>query len=166
MPYIHSFGPLIDHDSRVLILGSMPGKASLEKGQYYAHPLNKFWALVYSNFDLPPHSLYEDRIAFLKSRKIAMWDVINQCERSGSSDSKIFNPVTNDLEKLVVQHPNLKYILFNGKTAEKLFIRNIKGKISTGIAFITLPSSSPANAGVSLVQKLEKWGVIKALVNP
>jgi methylated-DNA-[protein]-cysteine S-methyltransferase len=141
----------------------MPGKASLEKGQYYAHPLNKFWLLVYSNFEVPPHPSYENRIDFLKSRRIALWDVIDQCERSGSADSKILNPVINDLENLLVQHPNLKYILFNGRTAEKLFSRNIKGKIRTSITFITLPSSSPANAGVTLAQKLEKWGVIRVL---
>ena len=166
MPYIRSFEPVIDDDSRVLILGSMPGKISLEKGQYYAHPLNKFWILVYSNFVIQPHLTYEDRISFLKTRKIALWDVINKCERSGSSDSKITNPVKNDFEKLLIQHPNLKYILFNGKTADKLFKNNICNKIRTDVAFITLPSSSPANASVSLNQKLEKWGVIKSLIKP
>jgi hypoxanthine-DNA glycosylase len=165
MPYIRSFDPLIDDDSRVLILGSMPGKISLDKGQYYAHPSNKFWILVYSNFEILPHLTYEDRISFLKARKIALWDVINQCERSGSSDSTIITPVLNDFENLLIQHPNLKYILFNGTTAENLFRKNISDIIRNDFTFITLPSSSPANAGVSLNQKLEQWGVLKSLIS-
>ena len=162
MQHIHSFDPIIDPDSRVLILGSMPGKISLEKGQYYAHPQNRFWDFIYSIFNTPINSDYEAKKAFLKSRKIALWDVIKDCQRSGSSDSKIINPVINDFASLLAQYPYIKSILFNGKKAEKLFNQNLNN--ISGIELKTLPSSSPANARISRDQKLAEWEVIKDLV--
>lgn len=164
MQHIHSFAPIIDQDSRVLILGSMPGKISLEKGQYYAHPLNKFWAFIYSTFNTQPDINYEAKQLFLKSRKIALWDVIKDCQRSGSSDSKIINPIINDFDGLFAQYPNIKSVLFNGKKAEKFFYQHLKNIPASGIKLITLPSSSPANAGISQADKLQTWSVIKDLV--
>lgn len=162
---LHSFAPIIDHDSRVLILGSMPGKISLEKGQYYAHPLNKFWTFIYSVFQTQPDTHYESKISFLKSRKIGLWDVIQDCQRSGSSDSKIINPVINDFGKLLNEHPNIKSILFNGKKAEQIFKKHQNILPVLGIQLITLPSTSPANASISQTDKLQAWSIIKVLVN-
>ena len=161
MPYIHSFDPIIDNNSQVLILGSMPGTISLEKGQYYAHSLNKFWTLIYSIFKIQPDTTYEGKISFLKSRHIALWDVIKECQRTGSSDSKIINPIINDFGTLLNQYPGIEAIFFNGKKAEQLFNKYLKDITASGIQFITLPSSSPANAGFSLNQKLAAWSVIK-----
>ena len=161
MQPIHSFKPIIDQDARVLILGSMPGKVSLAKNQYYAHPQNRFWDFIYSIFNTPIDADYEAKKAFLKSRKIALWDVIRDCQRSGSSDSKIINPIINDFSDLIARYPDIKCILFNGKKAEQVFQRYLNN--FPGIQFTTLPSSSPANASISPADKLKAWSVIKEL---
>jgi TDG/mug DNA glycosylase family protein len=165
MTVIHSFDPIIDDNSRVLILGSMPGKISLEKGEYYAHSRNTFWKLIYSIFGAQPDQTYEEKKSFLKLRKIALWDVIKECYRSGSSDSKIINPIINDFEGLLARNPNIRYILFNGKKAESLFKRNVVNITKYQIILFTLPSSSPANASISLNNKMETWSQIKELAD-
>jgi len=165
MTVIHSFDPIIDDNSRVLILGSMPGKISLEKGEYYAHSRNTFWKLIYSIFGAQPDQTYEEKKSFLKLRKIALWDVIKECYRSGSSDSKIINPIINDFEGLLARNPNIRYILFNGKKAESLFKRNVVNIAKYQIILFTLPSSSPANASISLNNKMETWNQIKELAD-
>ena len=164
MPLIHSFDPVIDENSRVLLLGSMPGRVSLEKRQYYAHPLNQFWDIVYSIFEMRPDKRYEDKIAFLKLHKIALWDVIRECERSGSADSRITNPVMNDFSHLLGQFPHIKFILFNGNTTRQLFQRHKKTFNTDQVGLIGLPSSSPAHARIKMNGKLAKWMVIKDLV--
>ncbi len=108
MPYIHSFAPIINQDSRVLILGSMPGKTSLGKGQYYSHPFNQFWTFIYSIFKLQPDTTYTAKQLSLKSRHIALWDVIKDCERSGSSDSEIINPSINDFASLFTKYSGIQ----------------------------------------------------------
>jgi hypoxanthine-DNA glycosylase len=160
---LRCFDPIIDEKARVLILGSMPGKVSLEKGQYYAHPLNRFWNFIYTIFETEPETAYEAKTAFLKSRQIALWDVIKTCQRSGSADSNIINPVINDFETLLRQHPGLKYILFNGKKAGQLFKKHLGHLSTSGLQFNTLPSTSPANAGLSREDKLKEWRVVKEL---
>jgi hypoxanthine-DNA glycosylase len=162
---IHSFDPVIDENSRVLILGSMPGQVSLAQGQYYAHPQNQFWKLIFSIFNIPPCAEYTEKTSFLKSRKIALWDVIKECQRSGSSDSKIINPVINDFGNLFIHYSNIHCILFNGKKAGQLFEKYNHNITPSGIEFITLPSSSPANAGISLNNKLEAWSRLKSLTD-
>ena len=159
---IYSFGPIVDASARVLILGSIPGKVSLEKGQYYAHPQNKFWTLIYSVYNLQPDVDYKDRIFFLRSRNIALWDVIAKCERSGSSDSNIINPVLNNFTALLNQHPNIRYVLFNGNKAAQIFKKNVNN-IRNEIRIYLLPSSSPANARMGLNDKLKLWSIIKDL---
>jgi hypoxanthine-DNA glycosylase len=165
MTELHSFNPIIDNRATVLILGSMPGEVSLQKQEYYAHPQNCFWVLIYTLFGTPTDINYEAKISFLKSRRIALWDVIQSCQRSGSLDSKIINPVINDFADLLSNHPAISTIFFNGKKAEQLFKKNLSNLVLAGIQLITLPSSSPANAGISLAQKQEAWNAIKEIVN-
>ena len=165
MTVIHSFDPIIDDNSRVLILGSMPGKISLEKGEYYAHSSNMFWKLIYSVFGAQIDQTYEEKKSFLKSKKIALWDVIKECDRAGSSDSKIINSIINDFEGLLARYPNIRYIFFNGKKAESLFKRNVVNITKYQIILFTLPSSSPANASISLNNKMETWNQIKELAD-
>lgn len=165
MAIIHSFDPIIDDNSRVLVLGSMLGKQSLEKGEYYAHPRNRFWILVYSIFGSQPDQTYKEKKAFLRSKKIALWDVIKECDRSGSSDSKIINPIVNDFEGLLARYPNIRYIFLNGRKAESLFKRNVKNITKFNVSLFTLPSSSPANSSISLNRKLEAWSLIKELAD-
>lgn len=165
MASIHSFEPVIDENSRVLILGSMPGKQSLEKSQYYAHPGNRFWMLIYSMFGAQPDQTYEGKKSFLRTKKIALWDVIKECERSGSSDSKIINPIMNDFAGLLARYPNIRYIFLNGKKAESLFKRNGEDINQYPVSLFTLSSSSPANASISWNKKLEAWNQIKELAD-
>ena len=162
MTFIHSFDPIIDDNSHVLILGSMPGKISLEKGEYYAHSSNMFWKLIYSVFGAQIDQTYEEKKSFLKSKKIALWDVIKECYRSGSSDSKIINPIINDFDGLLARYPNIRCIFLNGKKAESLFEKNVK---KCNVSFFTLPSSSPSNASICLNKKIETWSQIKELAD-
>jgi len=122
---INSFDPIIDKNSLILILGTIPGKKSLEKKEYYAYSGNKFWEIIYSIFgaDFKQSTSYVDKKEFLKSKRIALWDVLRSCNRRGSSDSKIENPQMNDFIGLFEKHPNLKHIAFNGENALIYFVR-------------------------------------------
>jgi TDG/mug DNA glycosylase family protein len=140
---IHGFAPIIDKNCRILVLGSMPGVESLRKQEYYGHPQNKFWDVIYGVFGKSPDYDYEDKKKFLLDHNIALWDVIKSCERTGSLDSKIKNVITNDFQSLLTDYPRIEHIFFNGRTAEKLYNRNFTfPEIST----LYLGSTSPAHA--------------------
>jgi hypoxanthine-DNA glycosylase len=162
---IFSFTPVIDKKARILILGSMPGSISLAKKEYYANPNNQFWPLIYAIFGVQPDSHYADRKAFLKSRKIALWDVIHKCERADSSDAKIMRPVVNDFDNLLRRYPDIKFLFFNGKKAESVFQHKVNDSIKNKVSLYTLPSSSPANARVNLDTKIKAWALIKEKYN-
>jgi len=162
---VHSIDPIVDEDARVLILGSVPGKVSLARGQYYAHPQNKFWYLIFSVFGQIPDKGYKEKVEFLKSQKIGLWDVIKECERSGSSDAEITHPLMNEVHTLLNENPNIKYVVFNGQKSEQLFNRYLKNSLEREISFFRLPSSSPANASINPDKKLEAWRLIKDLTN-
>ena len=100
MSQVKSFNPVVDEDSRVLILGSMPGVQSLKKQQYYAHQQNHFWRIMFGMFEKPVETQYDRRIAFLKSKGIGLWDTLESCHRPGSSDSDITNEKPNNFKKL------------------------------------------------------------------
>jgi hypoxanthine-DNA glycosylase len=164
MLMLHSFPPIIDDNSRVLILGSMPGEVSLQKQQYYAHPQNRFWTFVYGIFAAQPDNDYPAKKAFLLSHHIALWDVVESCQRSGSLDSKIINPTNNDFNRLLIQYPAIKTILFNGRKAAQLFSKYAYEIQKPEIQLIILPSSSPANASINQKEKLAAWLKIKELL--
>ncbi len=151
-----SFKPVIDKKSRILILGTMPGVESLEQHKYYANPRNQFWKIIYSIFKLKAPLEYSRRIAFLKSKGIALWDVLASCDRKGSSDSNINNEKANDFNKLYKQYPNITKVAFNGSKAEKLYKKLVKPNPDLKIRFVTLPSTSPANTK-SDKYKLKEW---------
>jgi hypoxanthine-DNA glycosylase len=151
------FPAVIDTQTRVLILGSLPGEASLAIAQYYGNPRNAFWRLMEgvlgaSLVPLP----YEDRLAALLSRGVGLWDVIAEAERPGSLDAAIRDPAANDLRTLIETLPNLRAVAFNGGTAAKLGGRLIGERIAT----LALPSSSPAHAARSFAQKADAWRAI------
>ncbi|WP_419320887.1 DNA-deoxyinosine glycosylase [Caulobacter sp. ErkDOM-E] len=156
-----SFPPVVDQNTRVLILGSLPGEASLAAGQYYANPRNAFWRLLETVLDAPLVTLaYEDRLATLQSRGVGLWDVVAEAERRGSLDAAILNSSANDLLALVETLPALQAVAFNGGTSAKLGMRllaSMKGRPE----LIALPSSSPAHAARSFAQKAEAWSVLK-----
>lgn len=143
---IHSFPPVVDDRSRILILGSMPGAMSLEKRHYYGNPRNRFWKIIHAVFGHEPAGGYDDDIAFLKRNSIALWDVLESCERTGSADAAIKHPRPNDILGLLRGHPAIRCVLFNGKSAEKLFRAHVGYDGLPVRAYHTLPSTSPAHA--------------------
>ena len=137
---ISSFPPIIDAQSEILILGSIPGVKSLEKQQYYAHPQNKFWKIIFELLNEEFTDDYTQRIETIKKHHIALWDVIDSCERKGSPDSEIRNEEANQIAELLEKHPNVKAIFCNGGKSYKTY-KSCWGKI-INFPFL-LPSTSP-----------------------
>ncbi len=171
MNTIVSFSPVSNKNARGLILGSMPGVESLKKNQYYAHPRNSFWYIVLKilNGDLDLN--YEERKEILKENRIALWDVLKGCVREGSLDSSIKNSsiVTNDFESFYSEHPDVRYVFFNGAKAEKEYKNSVFPKISkkyNRLEYYRLPSTSPAMARLTKEEKLSEWLIIKQKVKP
>lgn len=153
------FPPVVDAKTRVLILGSLPGEASLAARQYYGNPRNAFWRLMEGVIGAPLVPLdYEQRLATLLAHRVGLWDVIAEAERPGSLDAAIRDPAANDLLALVETLPALRLVAFNGGTAAKLGGRLIGGRVPT----LALPSSSPAHAARSFEQKAQAWGGMRA----
>ncbi|TKC83137.1 DNA-deoxyinosine glycosylase [Trinickia terrae] len=151
------FPPVVDGNTRVLVLGSLPGEVSLAHNQYYAHKQNKFWFLVGDVIERDLVGMdYQDRLDTLLGHCIGLWDVVAKAQRVGSLDSRIRNHASNDLVALVETLPNLIAIAFNGGTAAKIGMRAL-GEKADRYQFIRLPSSSPAYAVVSYQEKLADW---------
>lgn len=153
-----AFDPLVDANTRLLILGSLPGEASLTAARYYAHPRNAFWQLTGDAIgrDLVDLS-YPDRLRALRAAGVGLWDVIATAERRGSLDAAIRNPETADLNRLVNRLPALRAIAFNGATAARLGRRSLTPL--QGVTLIDLPSSSPAHAR-PLAEKQAVWSLL------
>jgi double-stranded uracil-DNA glycosylase len=154
-----SFNPITNPFAKILILGSMPGVKSLEANQYYAHPRNAFWPIMEAIFGTNAASPYAHRIMALKAANVALWDVLQQCERTGSLDSAIkpSSRIPNDFELFFQQHPHIKLVGFNGAEAEKSFNRYVLHKLNLpNMQFVRLPSTSPAYT-MSLANKVEIW---------
>jgi len=163
MPRINSFKPIEDKNAEVLILGSMPGLASLTVGQYYAHAQNAFWRILSELLQFDPASSYELRVQALKSARIALWDVLKSCAREGSLDAMIESDAqtANDFETFFGAHRKIKRIFFNGAKAAACYRRHVLGAIDVGSSsYARLPSTSPANAGMSFADKLSAWQAI------
>lgn len=155
------FPPVVDANTRVLILGSLPGEASLIARQYYGNPRNAFWRLVEGVIDTPLVPLaYEDRLAALLAHGVGLWDVIHEARREGSLDAAIRDPASNDLAALTETLPALRCVAFNGATAARLGARLIGDRVPT----VALPSSSPAHAARSLAEKAQAWSALRAFV--
>lgn len=152
---IKSFPYFIDSNTEILILGTMPGAMSLEKQEYYANPRNHFWKILYTIFDALPIDIdFEEKKEFLKSNKIGLWDVLENCERKGSLDIHIKNQKENDFGVLLKKFPTITKIIFNGKQSHAFFIKTF-GQIE-GITYFVMPSTSPANT-MSFENKLKIW---------
>lgn len=156
---INSFPSLSNPEATVLLLGTMPGVKSLEMNQYYGHPQNNFWRLVAAVFDEEIPTDYSQKKEMLLRNKIAVWDVLQACERPGSLDSAIVKEVPNDFTAFLDEHPNVRVIAFNGQKAAAFFKKHVR--LNRGYTFVTLPSTSPANAGKTFEHKLAEWNVIK-----
>lgn len=143
MPRCESFPFVADGDARVLVLGSMPGIASLRAGQYYAHPSNAFWPIVFSLWNEELASDYARRLAFARAHRIALWDAARACEREGSLDTAMRSVEFNDFAALFAFAPGIHTVLCNGAAAHALFLKSgfAQGK---GLCVYKMPSTSPA----------------------
>lgn len=157
----HEFGPYINKDSRVLILGSIPSLKSREYGFYYMHKQNRFWKVISDIFDDKIPDSLSDKKEFLRKNKIALWDVLESCDIEGSSDSSIKNPKVNDIKSLILG-TDIKYIFVTGKKAFDLY--NKYCFKSVGIEAIYLPSTSGANRQISYANLKGKYEIIKKCV--
>jgi double-stranded uracil-DNA glycosylase len=164
MLQIHSFPPIASPLSRVLILGTMPGKASLRARQYYAHPQNAFWRIIGEILGFDPASPYDIRVASVQSAGVAIWDVLKSCIRASSLDSAIeaASAVPNDFAGFLAEHPQIQRICFNGAKAEALYMKHVRPSVPTDIPvqYLRLPSTSPANASLPSSEKLRAWRAI------
>jgi len=157
----HSFPPVVNEHTRVLVLGSLPGEASLAQSQYYAHPQNRFWHLVGDVIGEPlPGMEYVARLQALLDHRVGLWDVIAQAKREGSLDSRIRDHATNDLAALVAALPNLAAVAFNGGTAAKIGMQ-LLAESRMSLDLIKLPSSSPAYAAAPYAEKLRAWEALR-----
>lgn len=165
MQHVWSFAPIADAKARVLILGSMPGKASLAAGQYYAHAQNLFWRILGEVTGAGPAFCalpYAARTRALKSCGIALWDVLESCAREGSLDSAIDDATisANDFASFYRAHPRVAHVFFNGAKAEACYRKHVLPVLADAPApLITqrLPSTSPANASISRAHKQRVW---------
>lgn len=167
MSHATGFAPIAAPDARVLILGSMPGQASLAAGEYYAHPRNAFWPTITTLLGDPEKrsASYRERTQLLTRHRIALWDVVQSCFRAGSLDSAIRegDMVANDFVDFLHRQPLIRQVVFNGHKAEQYFHRHVlKGDLECfpGIHYRRLPSTSPAMATLSPVQKLQAWKIV------
>ena len=154
------FDPVVDSAARILILGSMPGEASLSAGQYYANARNMFWKIMGELVGLDPNDPYERRLEALKAAGIALWDVLRSCHRKGSLDAAIeFDSIeVNDFDAFFLKYPHIKMVCFNGATAERCYKKHVLRHFKyTAINHIRLPSTSPAHAALSLETKVAAW---------
>lgn len=168
MSFIHSFPPIAGSDASILILGSMPGKASLQANQYYAHPRNAFWSIIEALFGIEKNLSYQTRCESLIQHQIAVWDVLKTCTRSSSLDSDIDESsiIPNDFQNFFSTHPKIQAVYFNGAMAEKTYLKRVLPvlpEVMANLATTRLPSTSPANASLNFQKKLEKWRVISVI---
>lgn len=154
-PVKTAFPPIVNTNSKVLLLGTMPGDRSLVLQQYYGHAGNHFWKLIYTLFDQPLDPDYEARKRFLLEHEIALWDVLESCTCEGSLDSNIKNEVVNDFSAFYQQYPKITHVFFDSRKAEEFYLRHVKK--SADKIYHLLPSPSRANASKSFEQKLEAW---------
>lgn len=152
---VKSLHPIIDESAEYLVLGTMPGTVSLAKQEYYSNPGNQFWKIIagiYNEGNLP--RTYSDKTRILKKNKIALWDSLHSCERKGSLDKNIMNPISNDFKHFFLKYPHIRTIIFNGRDSFKHFTKPPNGVNRT---YIILSSTSSANTHKTLGEKIVEW---------
>lgn len=159
---VTGLAPVCAEGARILVLGSMPGVASLRAQRYYAHPRNAFWPMAARILGFDPGLSYEARMAALAARGVALWDVLAACDRKGSLDSAIDRAtlVPNDFATFYARHPGILRVCFNGAAAADLYARHVLPRLASrhrAIECVRLPSTSPANAAIPYADKLRAW---------
>lgn len=165
MSRLQAFAPLVSADAHTLILGSMPGEASLAANQYYAHPRNLFWPLVAEVLGIPAALPYAERTQRLCAQGFALWDVLAACRRAGSLDTSI-DPASieiNDFASFLARHSRIGRIFFNGTAAERMFRKRVLQTLPAhgAMRMFRLPSTSPANASIPYPSKLDAWKALR-----
>jgi hypoxanthine-DNA glycosylase len=161
-PAKRSFPPLVDAQARVLVLGTLPGEESLRRGEYYAHPRNLFWPIIFALFGEAPALNYAERLAFLASHRIAVWDVCEIGERAASADSTIRMERPNAIGRLLGRRPLIRAVAFNGTTARRLYDRHFARRME--LAYLAMPSTSPAHATIDFSAKLARWTALREIL--
>ena len=146
----------------MLVLGTLPGEESLRRREYYAHPRNLFWPIVFALFEAMPAPAYADRVNFVGSQRIALWDVCASAERRLSADTAIRSEVPNPIDGLLATYPGIRTIAFNGTTARRLYDRHFARR--DGLTYLALPSTSPAHARSGFVEKLAAWRALREVL--
>ena len=157
-----SFPPVVDARARALVLGTLPGEESLRRGEYYAHSRNLFWPIIFALFGAAPAADYSERIAFVKARRIALWDVCELGERDASADSTIRRERPNAIDPLLDSHPLIRAVAFNGTGARGLYDRHFARRAD--LTYLALPSTSPAHARLDFAGKLSRWTVLREAI--
>lgn len=153
----HAFDPVFDSESRILILGTMPSPKSRELGFYYSHPRNRFWPVLAEIFREKVPQTPEEKNEFCLRNKIALWDVLKECDIEGASDSSIKNAVPNDIS-IILNSADIKAVFTTGTTAAKLYKKFIEPE--TEVPAKVLPSTSPANAKIKFEELAEQYKII------
>ena len=160
------FPPIIAETSRVLVLGTLPSEESFRRHEYYGHPRNQFWRILADIYDVPLPENYPGRVALLRQKQLALWDVVHHGERHGSLDQAIRNAVPNDFRELFETYRNLRAIVFNGRKAHDLFEHLVlkRQPLAGGdqLPRLLMPSTSPA-ATMPLAEKTRRWRQISDL---
>lgn len=154
MDNINSFAPVIDHECNMLILGSIPGVESLNRSEYYAHPRNTFWRIMFQILKEEFTEDYRQRVQILLKHHIGLWDVIGRCSRKGSLDSNIRQEEANDFKMLFQQNPKITKVFFNGTKAYDTYRKKVG--FDNSRKYYKLPSSSPAHA-IAYTEKFAIW---------
>jgi hypoxanthine-DNA glycosylase len=158
-PAKRSFAPVVDARARVLVLGTLPGEESLRRQQYYAHPRNLFWPILFALFDAVPATDYAAKLGFSLAHRVALWDVCALGERDASADATIRREIPNAIDRLLDAHPLIGAVAFNGTGARRLHDRHFRRR--SGLAYLALPSTSPAHARLDFAAKLARWTALR-----
>jgi hypoxanthine-DNA glycosylase len=161
MERLHALPPVVDGDTRLLILGSLPSAKSLAAGEYYGNPRNQFWTLIGAVLDIPAFAAlpYADRLSLLRKRGVGLWDAIAEAHRDGSLDAALRDVVPADLTALADRLPALRVIAFNGERSERLAMRHHPA-LAARYSLLRLPQSSPARA-MPAGAKEAAWAVLR-----
>ncbi len=158
-PAKRSFPPIVDGRARVLVLGTLPGEESLRHGEYYAHPRNLFWPIIFALFGEAPPLNYAERLDFVAAHRIALWDVCELGKREASADATIRRERPNAIDRLLDKHALIRAVAFNGTAARRLYERHFPPR--PGLVHLALPSTSPAHARIDFAGKLARWTALR-----
>jgi double-stranded uracil-DNA glycosylase len=161
-PAKRSFAPVIDGRARVLVLGTLPGEESLRRQEYYAHPRNLFWPILFALFGAAPSADYAAKLGFATAQRVALWDVCAVGEREASADATIRREEPNAIGQLLDAHPLIRAVAFNGTGARRLYDRHFARRPS--LAYLALPSTSPAHARLDFTAKLGQWTALREVL--